>query len=211
MDHSQSEKTNGSKIMGYAWMILWISFYLLYLTIGESAIVGSVGVNRLGGHSYLRLFSGIFFHKNFIHFFANVLAYYWIAHYLLKGMRGYRIFSFGLIAAGIQEIITGFIYPNLENGFGGSSVNFALIGLITAMQISSKDFAPFYVWKIYKRNGSWQVDKGSVEGNWIALYAVLTNIPVGMIRSMTIVTHVVAFIVGLVLGLLGITTFHFLD
>lgn len=211
MDQSQSGETNWSKIMGYAWIILWISFYILYLTMGESVILGSVGIHKLEGHSYIRFFSGIFFHNHFVHFLANGLAYYWIAHYLFKGMRGYRIFTFGLIAAAIQEIITGFIYPNLENGFGGSSVNFALIGLITAIQISSKDFVPIYVWKIYKRNGSWQVDKGSVEGNWIALYAILTNIPIGMIRSMTIVTHVVAFVVGLVLGLLGITTFHFLD
>lgn len=197
-----------NKVYGYLWIPIWLCLFIIYLIKGDTILLGSIGINKLGGHSLFRLFSGIFFHKNLIHLLVNVLAYFWIAHYLLKIVSGFKIFIFALVVAIIEESILSLIYPELENGYGGSSITFALIGLILTFQIIKKGIVAINISNVHKNNGDGIVNMGLIERRWIALYAILTNIPIVMIGPMTILTHILALLVGLVLGIVGVNYFY---
>lgn len=196
-----------NKVLGYLWIPIWLSLFIIYLIKGDTIILGSIGFNNLEGHSFLRLFSGIFFHKNLLHLLVNVLAYFWIAHYLLKFVSGFKIFIFALVVAIIQESILSLICPELENGFGGSSITFALIGLILTFQIIKKGIVPIDIFHTYKNNRDLVVNMSLIERNWIVLYAILTNIPIVMVGPITILTHILALAIGLILGMIGINFF----
>ena len=67
---------------------------------------------------------------------------------------------------------------------------FSLIALMAVLQVVRKDLPGFNLNTAY--------------GQWIADYAILSNIPVFSKNSSTLVIHSIAFSVAFILGIIGI-------
>lgn len=140
---------------------------------------------------YYRLLTGPLLHYNLLHLMANVAALYWVGWFLERHMGSIRFLLFGLTASTVSQFIYACLDSETKNHIGGSVWIFAFLGLLVALQFLKPQFPRFHL-------GTWY-------GNYILGYAILGNIPIFSFMSFgTIVTHLCAFTVGLVLGLLGI-------
>lgn len=167
-----------------AWCSLWAAVFILDLAFGWKELLCSKGLAGIGGQ-YYRWFTGLLLHVNLFHLLINCVVLYYVGVFLKGQAQAGRLFLFSAAVAVAANAIFAAIYPQSES-IGGSPVVFALIGLIGAMQLLSKDGPRFSFHSAY--------------GRWIAGFAILGNIPVFSGNSSTLVIHGVALAIGLAAG-----------
>lgn len=175
---------------------LWIILFLLDKKLNLLSLFSGRGM-RLIGHEYYRFATGPLLHVNLVHLLVNIIALYWAGYFAEKHIGSIRYLAFGLIGSILSEMIYSCIFKYSDNNFGGSVWVFLYIGLLFILHISKPGFPKFRL--------------GTRYGNWIVGYSIIGNIPFlsfipwfSFLSFGTVIIHLCALAVGIILGLLGI-------
>lgn len=169
---------------------IWTILYLLGKRLDLLSPLAGQGIDVMG-REYYRLVTGSLLHSYFIHLLVNIIALYWTGYFTEQHVGSIRFFFFGLMASTMAQVIFSCIYHNADGNTGGSPWVFSYIGLIFVLQLLRSDFPRFHL--------------GTRYGNWIFGYCILGNLPFLFFVSWgTVVIHLCAFIMGGILGVLGI-------
>jgi membrane associated rhomboid family serine protease len=169
---------------------LWIAIHIVGRFVDINPYLWGVGIRNLHGQFY-RYITETFLHVNWVHLIANCLALYFVTVYLNGKVSGLVIAVLGVFGSTATNIICSFLWKDAEHGMGGSTLIFALIGLILVMQVVCKTYAPFQL-------GTWY-------GNWTVGYVILGNmvcVTGGLFDISTVIAHGVAFAMGILLSIL---------
>ncbi len=168
-------------------IFIWVVLYVINIFVDLIPTLSGRGFNLMNGE-YYRIITCALLHTDFLHLLANCLALYWIGYYLECNIGSGKFLLFALVAYIASETVFFSIFRDAENSFGGSSITFALIGLILILQFAKPVFPKLKL-------GTWY-------GNWIVFYSVLGNIPIlPFMDFSTVVIHLVSFSIGAVLGI----------
>ena len=154
---------------------MWGTIYLASFKADCFHLLSNKGTNIIE-NQYYRFFTGLLVHVNCFHLIINAAALYWVLYFLDGKINEIKLMIFSML------------YPNSQS-IGGSPVVFSLIALIAVLQVVRKDLPGFNLNTAY--------------GQWIAGYAILSNIPVFSKNSSTLVIHSIAFSVAFILGIIG--------
>lgn len=168
----------------------WIIIFFISTRIDLLYYLAGTGIDNIG-HEYYRFITGPLLHFGWVHLLLNISGMFWVGYFIEQNIGSVKLVVFGLVASTFTEIIYACIYRTSENNIGGSVYVFAFIGLIIVLQILKPNFPKF-------RLGTWY-------GNWILSYGILGNVPfIPFMTSGTIITHLLALVIGGVLGVLAI-------
>lgn len=188
-DSMKFERVNELKIKGnYVIITVWIMVFLIGLKVNMEEMLICKGIDVIGSE-YYRFITALFLHFNLLHLLANAFSLYYIGYFLEKQIRPIQFIIFSLLGGTISNIIFSVLYPN-SSIIGGSPICFALIGLIVIYQIFKPESMRF-------RMGTWY-------GNWIVGYFFLGNIPIFSHNVSTLVIHMIALVIGMILGFLWV-------
>lgn len=169
------------------WFIMWGTIYLASFKADCFHLLSNKGINIIE-NQYYRSLTGLFVHVNFFHLSINAVALYWVLYFLDGKINGIKLMIFSMVAGSLTNVIFSMLYPNSQS-VGGSPVVFSFIALIAVLQAVKKDLPRFNLHTAY--------------GQWIAGYAILSNIPIFSKNSSTLVIHSIAFLVAFILGMIG--------
>ena len=162
------------------WIIMWGTIYLASFKADCFHLLSNKGTNIIE-NQYYRFFTGLLVHVNCFHLIINAAALYWVLYFLDGKINEIKLMIFSLVTGSLTNMIFSMLYPNSQS-IGGSPVVFSLIALMAVLQVVRKDLPGFNLNTAY--------------GQWIAGYAILSNIPVFSKNSSTLVIHSIAFSVA---------------
>ena len=171
-------------IVGYLWIATWIIFWLIGRKAEYKKKLCNRGIRVIKGE-YYRFFTGLLLHCNWFHLLVNVLGMYFTIRFVGGQIATIPLLLFSAAGATLSNIFFSVVYRESES-IGGSLVVFVLLGLVCSLQLFCDDARPFTL--------------DSLETQWMLGYAILSNIPLFSKNSSTLVCHVIAFVVGVILG-----------
>ena len=174
--------------LNHIWLILWIVVFVLSTRMNITEILANKGVNIIE-NEYYRFFTGMFVHTNMVHLVANVIALYFIVDYLCGKVNSLKLLVFSVLIGTVSNFIFSMIYRDSVS-VGGSPIIFAMLGLIITLQLHSKDVARFTL--------------DTLQGKWILVYVILSNIPFFSRNISTLVIHGISLILSFIITSFGI-------
>ena len=174
--------------LNHIWLILWIVVFVLSSRINITEILANKGINIIE-NEYYRFFTGLFVHVNVLHLVANVVTLYFVVDFLYGQVDSMKLLVFSAMVGIISNFIFSMIYRDSVS-VGGSPIIFAMIGVLIALQLHSKDVARFTL--------------DTLQGKWIVAYAILSNIPFFSGNISTLVIHGISLILSFIITSFGI-------
>lgn len=165
----------------YGLILIWVVLWLIGRRINLIEQFAGKGFGLIG-REYYRFGTSLLLHKGVLHLLANVMALYWIGVYLEPQCSSVKLCLFSMLAAMLAQLFFSIIYQN-SLSVGGSPIVFALIGLIVMLNITKKAVYEFEL-------GTWY-------GNWIAGYAVLSNLPILGNDVSILMIHGISLVLGI--------------
>lgn len=172
----------------YIWIPIWMIVFIIGIKIDCAELLSNKGIHLIGTE-YYRFFTGLLLHANLFHLLVNGISLYCVWDFLNGHTGAVRAVIFSAIVGVCESILFSVVYPD-SISIGGSPIVYALIGLMCVLQLLRKDLPRF-------RMGTWR-------SNWIVGYAILGNMPVFSGNSSTLICHLLAMTVALILGYIGL-------
>lgn len=176
------------KTFSLLWIPMWIIVFIVGINTDCVELLSNKGIHLIG-NEYYRFFTGLLLHVNLFHLAVNVISVYCIGSFLIGQISAVKTVVFSAIVGVCESILFSVVYPD-SISIGGSPIVFSLIGLMCVLQLLRKDLPRF-------RMGTWR-------SNWIVGYAILGNMPVFSGNSSTLICHLLAMTVALILGYIGL-------
>lgn len=164
-------------------VFIWLVIYALAQRTDLDLFMCGKGSNIIG-FEHWRFYSAGFVHTNPIHVLGNVYLISWLGSKYEKEIGSHLFFIIGFLGSTATYMAYSLIFPNAVNCVGGSAYWYALAGYILNQQIRKPEFT---------KSGQ----------KWLIIYALVFLPIIPIIPGMnlgTVVFHVTAFVVGLIVG-----------
>ena len=170
--------------LNYIWIILWCVIFVLGIKFNVSDVLANKGIYVIE-NQYYRFFTGLLVHANIVHLVANMVVLYFIVDFLDGQINSLKLFVFSIVVGTLSNFIFSMIYQESVS-VGGSPIIFAMLGLLIALQLQSKEVVRFTL--------------ESLQGKWIVGYAILSNIPFISGNSSTLLIHGISLILAFLIS-----------
>ncbi len=166
------------------WAVVWV----LALIYDITPMVAGKGMDLIG-NQYYRVVTAGFAHTGVFHLLANASVLLWLGYLYEQRVGSVKFLMIGFICAVIAQFIFLLIFRNAEKSVGGSGYVYALFGFCVMLQLLVPNFP--------------KIKLGTWSGNWLAVYLLLSNMPIfSLVDSSTVVFHGISVVVGAAAALL---------